>query len=57
MSIILILENFETGMDIQTLSYYATPTHYGIYERSSTGLHVGVVWISEKIVGQVRSSP
>jgi len=43
MSIILILEIFETDMDIRALSYYATPTQYGIYEWSSTGLHVGVV--------------
>jgi len=32
MSIILILEIFETDMDIRALSYYATPTQYGIYE-------------------------
>ena len=56
MSIILILEIFETDMNIRALSYYVTPTQYEIYE-SSMGLHVGVVWIDEKIIGQVTSNP
>jgi len=56
LNILLILEIFETDMDIRAFSYNTTPTQYGIYEWSSTCLHVGVVWIGGKIIGQVTSN-
>ena len=56
MSVRLVLEIFETNMDMRALCYYETPTQYGIHECSSTCLHVGVGWIDGKIIGQVTSS-
>jgi len=55
MSISLILEIFETDMNIRALLYYETPTQYGLHECFSTCLHVGVGWIGGKIVGQVQA--
>ena len=56
MSIRLILEIFETDMDIRVLLYYETPTQYGLYECSFTCLHVGLGWIGGILIGQVTSS-